>query len=112
MEERVHSKGDKHFPSLFQFSLIKLLVLHELKKRNISWDIFLSVVGLLAHEDIVKEIRRDKGETSKGKRKILVEESQFIHRPRTRFSTKQLIEELTPKVDILEDMLEQGTGEE
>lgn len=49
--EKVHSKGEKHFPSLFHFVLIKLLALNELEKRKSSWGAFLSVLGLLARPD-------------------------------------------------------------
>ena len=48
-------------------------------------------------EERVKESIRDKREISKGKGNIQVdhEETKFLHRSRTRFSTKNLIEEPT-----------------
>jgi len=49
MIETIQPKGDKHIPSLSHFSLIKLLVLHELGNRKMSWESFLSDVGFLAH---------------------------------------------------------------
>jgi len=52
MAERVQSKGEKHLPSLFHFALIKLLVLHELERRKMSWDGFMSTSGLRTHAKI------------------------------------------------------------
>ena len=52
MAEKVEAKKDSHMSSLFNFSLIKILVLYELEKNKISWEIFLFGLGLLPQVDI------------------------------------------------------------
>jgi hypothetical protein len=42
MADRVQVRNDQGKPSLFHFSLIKLLVLEELRKRNRDWETFAS----------------------------------------------------------------------
>jgi hypothetical protein len=42
MDDRVQVRKDQGEPSLFHFSLIKLLVLEELRKRNQDWEAFVS----------------------------------------------------------------------
>jgi hypothetical protein len=45
MVDKVQAKSKQVEPSLFHFSLIKLLVLEELKKTNREWSYFLSTSG-------------------------------------------------------------------
>jgi hypothetical protein len=42
MVDRVQVRRDQGEPSLFHFSLIKLLVLEELRKRNQDWEVFVA----------------------------------------------------------------------
>jgi hypothetical protein len=42
MSDRVQVRKDQGEPSLFHFSLIKLFVSEELRKRNQDWEYFLS----------------------------------------------------------------------
>lgn len=78
MVERVQPKGDKHLPSLFHFSLIKLLTLYEINKRKMSWDSFFSTLGLLDHVDIspmeAHEDEPESKETKAYKGKVIAEE--------------------------------------
>jgi hypothetical protein len=46
MSDRVQEKTNQIEPSLFHFSLIKLLVLEELRKHNKEWDSFLVSAGI------------------------------------------------------------------
>jgi hypothetical protein len=48
MVDKVQAKSKQVEPSLFHFSLIKLLVLEELKKTNGEWSSFLSTSGFCA----------------------------------------------------------------
>lgn len=41
MSERVQLKGKVHYPSLFHHSLIKVIVLHQFKEKNMTWDAFI-----------------------------------------------------------------------
>ena len=41
MSEKVQVKGKEHHPSLFHHSLIKIVVLHQLAERNMTWDSFI-----------------------------------------------------------------------
>lgn len=41
--ERVQLKGKVHYPRLFYHSLIKVIVLHQLKEKNMTWDTFIEV---------------------------------------------------------------------
>jgi hypothetical protein len=45
MSDRVQYKSKKVDTSVFHFVLIKMLVLEELKKTNIDWDVFLAASG-------------------------------------------------------------------
>ena len=41
MSKKVKLKGKMHYPSLFNHSLIKVMVLHQLTKNNMTWDTFI-----------------------------------------------------------------------
>lgn len=41
MSKRVQFKGKMHYPNLFCHSLIKVIVLHQLKEKNMTWDTFI-----------------------------------------------------------------------
>lgn len=43
MSKRVQLKGKVHYPSLFHHSLIKVIVLHQLKEKKMTWDTFIEV---------------------------------------------------------------------
>ena len=49
MFKKVQMKNKEHYPSLFHHSLIKVVVLHQLEKKNIAWDTF-SKAALQRHE--------------------------------------------------------------
>ena len=38
MSKRVQLKGKVHYPNLFHHSLIKVIVLHQLKDKNMTWE--------------------------------------------------------------------------
>ena len=42
MSERVQLKGKVHYPSLFHHRLIKTIVPHQLKEKNMTWDTFIA----------------------------------------------------------------------
>lgn len=41
MSKKVKLKGKVHYHSLFNHSLIKVMVLHQLTKKNMTWDTFI-----------------------------------------------------------------------
>ena len=43
MSERIQMKNKEHYPSLFHHSLIKIIVLHQLTKKNMTWESFLEI---------------------------------------------------------------------
>lgn len=45
MSERVQLKGKVRYPNLFHHSLIKVIVLHQLKENNMTWDTFIEVTS-------------------------------------------------------------------
>jgi hypothetical protein len=45
MSDRVQAKSKQVDTSVFHSGLIKMLVLEELKKTNIDWDVFLAASG-------------------------------------------------------------------
>jgi hypothetical protein len=48
MVDKVQEKSNQVEPSLFHFSLIKLLVLEEIKKKKREWSYFFSTLGFCA----------------------------------------------------------------
>jgi hypothetical protein len=45
MSDRVQAKSNQVDTSVFDYGLIKMLVLEELKKTNIDWDVLLVALG-------------------------------------------------------------------
>ena len=41
MSESVQLKGKAHYPSLFHPSPVKIIVVHQLKEKNMTWDTFI-----------------------------------------------------------------------
>jgi len=52
MFERVQLKGKVNYPSLFHHSLIKVIILHQLKEKNITWDTFIEVALKLIQQNL------------------------------------------------------------
>jgi len=41
ISKRVKLKGKENYPGLFHHSLIKVIILHHLEKKNMTWDTFI-----------------------------------------------------------------------
>ena len=43
MAEKVQVMNTNHYPSLFHHSLVKVIVLHQLAEKNLTWDAFIEI---------------------------------------------------------------------
>lgn len=59
MADKVQAKGSQIEPSLFHFSLIKMMVIKELDKREQSWQDFLISLGWMEQSSDSQNSKRD-----------------------------------------------------